>query len=236
MRKVEKQLQLTCPHVPCREWAQPGWTESFGCNLGKKGGFMNFGRRGRQFRGTTWVLGGRICREKIRRVTAKPELNLVAAVKDKNCLSKYICNKRRAKEDLHPLLDVEGSSVTKNEGKTAALNASFASVFNSDVSSLGTWAGGQAQGAEGSTLNPKGNAQWSATALRDTQVYGARWDPPKGPEGAGRYLLTQPLSIIFQQSWIIREVPVDWKLTDVMPIYTMGWFWRFKFYSARKDL
>lgn len=84
------------------------------------------------------MLGGRICREKIRRVTAKPELNLVAAVKDKNCLSKYICNKRRAKEDLHPLLDVEGSSVTKNEGKTAALNASFASVFNSDVSSLGT--------------------------------------------------------------------------------------------------
>lgn len=99
---------------------------------------MTFGRTGRQFRETTRVLGGSLCREKIRRVTAKLELNLVTAMKDKNCLYKYICNKRRAKEDLHPLLDVEGSTVTKNEGKTAVLNASFASVFNSDVSSLGT--------------------------------------------------------------------------------------------------
>lgn len=70
----------------------------------------------------------RLCREKIRRVTAKLELNLVAAVKDKNCFYKYICNKRRAKEDLYPLLDAEGSTMTKDEGKTAALNASFAST------------------------------------------------------------------------------------------------------------
>lgn len=40
---------------------------------------------------------------------------LIAAVEDKNCLYKYICNKRRAKEDLHPLLDVEGSTVARNE-------------------------------------------------------------------------------------------------------------------------
>lgn len=31
------------------------------------------------------------------------------------------------------------------------------------------------------------------------------------------------LSIIFEQSWIIREVPVDCKLADVLPIYTKGW-------------
>lgn len=39
---------------------------------------------------------------------------LIAAGEDKNCLYKYICNKRRAKEDLHPLLDVEGSTVARN--------------------------------------------------------------------------------------------------------------------------
>lgn len=32
-------------------------------------------------------------------------------------------------------------------------------------------------------------------------------------------VLTQPLSIIYQQSWLIREVSVDWKLPNVMPMY-----------------
>ncbi|PKU31448.1 rna-directed dna polymerase from mobile element jockey-like [Limosa lapponica baueri] len=32
-------------------------------------------------------------------------------------------------------------------------------------------------------------------------------------------VLIKPLSIIYQQSWLIREVPVDWKLGTVTPIY-----------------
>ncbi|PKU31077.1 rna-directed dna polymerase from mobile element jockey-like [Limosa lapponica baueri] len=36
-------------------------------------------------------------------------------------------------------------------------------------------------------------------------------------------VLTKPLSIIYQQSWITREVPVDWKLANVTPIYKKGW-------------
>ncbi|KAK4825713.1 hypothetical protein QYF61_002131 [Mycteria americana] len=36
-------------------------------------------------------------------------------------------------------------------------------------------------------------------------------------------VLTKPLSIIYQQSWLTREVPVDWKLANVMPIYKKGW-------------
>ncbi|KFP51686.1 hypothetical protein N323_04174, partial [Cathartes aura] len=32
-------------------------------------------------------------------------------------------------------------------------------------------------------------------------------------------VLTQPLSIICQQSWLTREVPVDWRLANVTPIY-----------------
>ncbi|GAB0207631.1 ubiquitin carboxyl-terminal hydrolase 4 [Grus japonensis] len=34
--------------------------------------------------------------------------------------------------------------------------------------------------------------------------------------------LTKPLSIIYQQSWLSKEVPVDWKLANVMPIYRKG--------------
>ncbi|GAB0179804.1 mitochondrial enolase superfamily member 1 [Grus japonensis] len=35
-------------------------------------------------------------------------------------------------------------------------------------------------------------------------------------------VLTKPLSIIYQQSWITREVPVDWKLANVMSIHKKG--------------
>ncbi|GAB0188961.1 mitochondrial enolase superfamily member 1 [Grus japonensis] len=32
-------------------------------------------------------------------------------------------------------------------------------------------------------------------------------------------VLTKPLSIIYQQSWLTEEVPVDWRLANVMPIH-----------------
>ena len=35
-------------------------------------------------------------------------------------------------------------------------------------------------------------------------------------------MLTKPHSIIYQQSWLIREVPVDWKTANVTPIYKKG--------------
>jgi len=54
------------------------------------------------------------------------------AIKDnKKCFYKYISNKSRVKENLHPLLDAGGNSETKDEEKAEVLNACFASVFNS---------------------------------------------------------------------------------------------------------
>ncbi|KFO82280.1 hypothetical protein N303_06020, partial [Cuculus canorus] len=35
-------------------------------------------------------------------------------------------------------------------------------------------------------------------------------------------VLSKPLSIIFQQSWLTWEVPLDWRLADVVPIYKKG--------------
>ncbi|GAB0188265.1 mitochondrial enolase superfamily member 1 [Grus japonensis] len=35
-------------------------------------------------------------------------------------------------------------------------------------------------------------------------------------------VLTKPLSIIYQQSWLTGEVPVNWKLANVSPIYKKG--------------
>ncbi|KFP64029.1 hypothetical protein N322_11995, partial [Cariama cristata] len=35
-------------------------------------------------------------------------------------------------------------------------------------------------------------------------------------------VLTKPLSIIYQQSWLTGEVSVDWRLANVKPIYKKG--------------
>ncbi|KFW10111.1 hypothetical protein N327_11642, partial [Fulmarus glacialis] len=35
-------------------------------------------------------------------------------------------------------------------------------------------------------------------------------------------MLTKPLSIMYQQSWLTGEVPVDWRLASVTPIYKKG--------------
>ena len=66
----------------------------------------------------------RLCRENIRRAKAQLELNLATVIKgNKKCFCKYISNKRRAKENLHPLLDAEGNIVTEDEEKADVLNA-----------------------------------------------------------------------------------------------------------------
>ncbi|KAK4815254.1 hypothetical protein QYF61_023701 [Mycteria americana] len=36
-------------------------------------------------------------------------------------------------------------------------------------------------------------------------------------------VLTKPLSILYQQSWLTREVPVDGRLANVTPMYKKGW-------------
>ncbi|KFO89026.1 hypothetical protein N320_00456, partial [Buceros rhinoceros silvestris] len=35
-------------------------------------------------------------------------------------------------------------------------------------------------------------------------------------------VITKPLSIIYQQSWLTGEVPADWRLANVTPIYKKG--------------
>jgi len=54
------------------------------------------------------------------------------------------------------------------------------------------------------------------------QAYGAGWDPPKRArelvEG-----MAKPLSIVYQQSWLTGEVPDDWRIASITPIYEKGW-------------
>lgn len=76
---------------------------AFAGTLGTKE-FMTFERRGRQLRKSTSMLLSHV-----RRKLEREELNLSTTVKDnKKCFYTYVNNKKRAKENLHPLLGSKG--------------------------------------------------------------------------------------------------------------------------------
>ncbi|KAK4810025.1 LOW QUALITY PROTEIN: hypothetical protein QYF61_005088 [Mycteria americana] len=165
-------------------------------------------------------------REKIRRAKAELELNLAAAVKDnKKYFLKYISGKRRARENLQPLVDGGGNTVTKDEEKAEVLNAAFASVFNSRVNcSLGTQPPASEDRDGDQTGAPIIQGEMVSDLLHHLNTHKSMGPDEIHPRVLKELadVLTKPLSIIYQQSWLIGDVPVDWRLVNVTPIYKKG--------------
>ncbi|KAK4815363.1 hypothetical protein QYF61_001351 [Mycteria americana] len=165
-------------------------------------------------------------REKIRRAKAELELNLATAVKDsKKYFFKYISSKRTAKENLQPLVDRGGNTVTKDEEEAEVLNAFFASVFNSRANcSLGT----QPPESEDRDRDQNGAPIIQGEMVSDL-LHHLDTHKSMGPDEIHLRVLkeladvfTKLLSIIYQQSWLTGEVPADWRLANVTPIYKKG--------------
>ncbi|KAK4808042.1 hypothetical protein QYF61_017062 [Mycteria americana] len=168
----------------------------------------------------------RLCREKIRRAKAELELSQATAIKDnKNHFFKYISSKRRAEENLQPPVDRGGDTVTKHEEKAEVLNAFFASVFNSRANcSLGTQPPESEERDRDQNGAPIIQGEMVSDLLHHLDTHksvGPDEIPPRVQKELAE-VLTKPLSIIYQESWLTGEVPVDWRLAGMTPIYKKG--------------
>jgi len=152
----------------------------------------------------------RLCREEIRKAEAQLELRLGTVVRDnKKYFYNYINNKKRAKENLHHLLDVRGNIASKDEEHTAeVLHAFFASVFNTQT--------GYSLGSQPPVLEDRDGEQNKPPIIQKEEVNNllCHLDVYKSmglDEIHLRVLmeLAKPLSIIYQQSWLTGEVPDD---------------------------
>ncbi|KAK4809540.1 hypothetical protein QYF61_016972 [Mycteria americana] len=211
--KAQEQAVPTCRKTS-RRGGPPAWLHrGFGWNAGEKGRVYDLWQKGQGTReGYKGVV--RVRRERIRRAKAQLELDLAAAITDNTkCFYAYISNKRRAKENLHRLWDVGGNAVTKAEeeaesdqlfsgypapeledgdGEQNAAPIIQGEIVRDLLHHLGTH---RSMGLDG--IHPR--------VLRELAE-----------------VLTKPLPILYQQSWLTGEVPGDWRSANVTPVYRKG--------------
>ncbi|GAB0204012.1 mitochondrial enolase superfamily member 1 [Grus japonensis] len=166
----------------------------------------------------------RLCREKIHAAKAQLELKLASTVGDnKKGFFKYVNNKRRTRDNIGSLLDENGHLTNRDIDKAEMFNAFFTSVFNTDD---GLWDPRCPELEDRDCGNNKlpADPEIVQELLLHLDAYKSM-----GPDGIHPRVLREladviarPLSIIFQWSWESGEVPVDWKLANVVPTFKKG--------------
>jgi len=161
-----------------------------------------------------------MCRQKIRKAKAQLELIWVAGVEgNKKHFYKFIYYCRRTKENPSSLTDTSGNVTTEDKKKAEVLNAFFMSVSNSKTCNP--------QGTLLSDLEVSDEEQKKLPTIQEKTVrnllFYMHCHRSMGPDEIHSRVLAEvivePLSTVYQHSWLYGEVLEDWRLADVTPIY-----------------
>ncbi|KAK4831911.1 LOW QUALITY PROTEIN: hypothetical protein QYF61_020058 [Mycteria americana] len=133
---------------------------------------------------------------------------------------------KRFRRFLYSLEDCKGKQTSSysDEEKAEAFDAFFASVFSNTDRPWSAWSPELEDHECGNREFP-----FVGSKIVRYQLYQLNVHKSTGPDGIHPGVLKEladvmagPLSIIYQRSWESGEVPADWKLASVIPIYKKG--------------
>jgi len=164
----------------------------------------------------------RTCRDSMRKTKAHQELMMARDVKkNKKGFFSYINSKRKARDNVGPLLNEAGVLVMDDAEKAELLNAFFASVFSAKAGPKESQAPEVREEAYKEDDFPLVKEDCVRDGFRKLDDHKSM-----GPEGMHARVLreladviAEPLSIIFERSWRTEEVPEDWRKANVSPIF-----------------
>ena len=144
---------------------------------------------------------------------------------DSKSFYKYVKSKQQVKDSIGPLKGQNGEVSSDSKFMAEELNAFFASSFTLE----------NTENISSSNVKFKGDSEEKRTDLNITpelvrkHLLKLKWNKSPGPDNIGSSLLldicdyiSEPLSLIFNRSIHLKQVPTDWKHANVTPIFKKG--------------
>uniref|UniRef100_A0A670IGU3 Reverse transcriptase domain-containing protein n=1 Tax=Podarcis muralis TaxID=64176 RepID=A0A670IGU3_PODMU len=163
------------------------------------------------------------CRHKVRKAKAQNELRLAREVEsNKKGFYGYVRSKRKNKETVGSLRGEDGEMQTGDTERAELLNAFFASVFSDKENNARPEEFGANDSAE-ETL-PRITKEIVQEYLASLDVFKSPGPDELHPRVLKELteVISEPLAVIFENSWRTGKVPADWRKANVVPIFKKG--------------